>query len=169
MPRLTDSVKQALGEWWSLTYAAGYGGYTTTDTVVVANELAGQEGRSLTFSENGAIATLYGYARRMFNASQVVQGLRPQDVIIPEAVSTPPWARDEREQATLPIWHVHFNFTYSDDLGDVFTERKVSIFRMMLPDTIGELQDLVNSDAEALAGKYHVTLVNSEVMEIHSV
>jgi len=149
--------------------SAGYGGYTATDTVAAAADLANQQGRSLAFNEGSALATLFGYARRMSNAADVVQGLSREDYITPDAISTPPWARDQSEIDTLPIWHVHFDLTTSDEAGNITTERKVSVFRMTLPDTIGELQDAVASDAEAMAKKYGQQFVASDIMEIQSV
>lgn len=169
MARLTDVVQSALGRWWDVVSRAGYGGYQTTDVISAASDIAQQEGRSLAFSESSAIATLFGYARRMSNAADFVQSLDESAVITPEAISTPPWARDEVEQLTLPIWHVHFDLTAIDETGNVTTSRKVSVFRMTLPETLGEILDGVNTDAEAMSAKYNVQFVSAQVMEIQSV
>lgn len=169
MARLADNVRQALGSWWTLAQSAAYGGYTTTDTIQAASSLARDAGQALSFGESSAIATLYGYARRMFNASQVVQSLAESDAITADAIATPPWARDEAEMATLPIWHVHFDFTFVNQDGQQVTERRVSMFRMTLPETMGELQDAVDADAEAMAKKYNVDFVAADIKEIHSV
>ena len=169
MARLADNVRQALGSFWNLTHQAAYNGYTTTDTITAASSLMRDAGQSLQFSESSAIATLYGYARRMFNASQVVQGLQPHEAITADAIAIPPWARDEAEMATLPIWHVHFDFTYTDQSGNQVTDRRVSVFRMTLPETMGELQDAIDADAEAMAKKYGVDFISASILEIHSV
>ena len=169
MARLTDNVRAALGEWWTLAQAAGYGDYTATDTITAAADLASQAGQSLSFGESSAIATLFGYARRMSNAAEIVQSLEREDVITPAAIATPPWARDEQEIAALPMWHVHFDFTYTNEAGDTVTERRVSVFRMTLPDTMGELQDAVTADAQAMAAKYGVDFIGADVREIHSI
>jgi hypothetical protein len=167
--RLPDTVREALGNWWTLAMSAGYGGYTTTDTVSAAGDLAGQFGRSLTFSESSAIATLFGYARRMSNAADQVQAAFRDTVIGPEHIAVPPWARDEAEMATLPIWHVHFDLTYTDANGVIQTERKVATYRMTFFDTFGELQDALDADAEAMASKYDGEFISADVKEIHAV
>ncbi len=181
MARLADNVRQALGSFWNLTHQAAYNGYTTTDTITAASSLMRDAGQSLQFSESSAIATLCGSARRMFNASQVVQarrmfnasqivqGLQPHEAITADAIAIPPWARDEAEMATLPIWHVHFDFTYTDQSGNQVTDRRVSVFRMTLPETMGELQDAIDADAEAMAKKYGVDFISASILEIHSV
>jgi hypothetical protein len=169
MARLADNVRQALGSFWNLAHQAAYSGYTATDTITAASNIMRESGQSLTFGESSAVATLYGYARRMFNAAQVVQSLQDHEVIGPDAIATPPWARDEREQAALPIWHVHFDFTYTDQSGVTQTDRRVSVFRMTLPETMGELRDAIGADAEAMAAKYNVDLIGADIREIHSV
>ena len=73
MARLTDAVQSALAQWWPLAMHAGYSGYTSTDTVSAASDLANQYGQSISFSEGSSIATLFGYARRMSNAADNVQ------------------------------------------------------------------------------------------------
>lgn len=169
MPRLTDTVRGVLGDFWNAIVPLAYGGASATETVTFASDFANAAGGSLSFQESQAVAVLYGYARRMSNAADVVQGLPDESPIIPDAISTPPWARDEQEQAALPMWHVHFDFTYIDAAGNQITDRRVSVFRMTLPDTMGELRDAVSADAQAMALKYNVDFVSADVAEIHSV
>lgn len=169
MARLADNVRSALGSWWTLAQSAGYGGYTATDTISAAADLAGQYGQTLTFGDSSGIAVLFGYARRMSNAADVVQAAAESDYISPSMIATPPWARSDQEMATLPIWHVHFDLTSVSEGGVQGTERKVSVFRMTLPPTLGDLYAAVDADAEAMAAKYNTEFVSAQVMEIHSV
>lgn len=169
MPRLTAGQRSALADWWELTQHAGYGGYTTTDLIAAASDIAQQFGRSLSFSESSSLAVLYGYARRMFNASQEVQNAAREDYITGAHIAIPPWARDENAMNTSPIWHVTYNATFIDQNGDTITEYKTSVFEGVLPPTIGDLQDAIEEDAQALSVKYQYQFVSAELTEILAV
>jgi hypothetical protein len=160
MPRLSESVRAAMGDWWTLVLSAVSGGFTTTDTVAAAADVARQYGQSIGFDTNAAIATLYGYARRMENAAAALGGLAPGDVLGPDQIAVPPWARDEQVMDTAPIWHVTFTYNALDSAGNPVTEFRTSIFEMTLPDTAGDLFSALQSDAEAMAAKYGHTLVS---------
>lgn len=169
MPRLTANVRSALADWWDLAAQAGYGDYTTTDVIQAAADLAEQFGRRLSFGESSAIATLYGYARRMSNASGEVQDAEDEHYIESKHIAVPPWARDEREMNTNPMWHVSYQFRYIDNAGVEHNDYKTSVFETQLPDTIGALKDALGEDAEALASKYGVTLVGVDLHQILAV
>lgn len=169
MPRLSDTVRSALADWWQLAVSEAFAGTTATDTIVLANAMAKLAGRTLSFAESSAISSLYGYGRRMFNASAAVIAAADRDYISPEHVATPPWAREEHEQNTYPIWHVTYQFTYIDATGVQHTEHKTSIFEVNFPQTIGELRDAIDADAQALASKYRVSLVGTELHQILAV
>ncbi len=169
MARLSQTQTAALATWWLLAEKAGYGGFTSTDTVTAAADLAAAHGAALTFTEGTAIATLYGYARRMANAASEVQQALDTAVIGPEHIGMPPWARDEQVMLTTPIWHAGFQFTFLDAAGVVHTEFRTSVFEMTLPQTIGELTAAILEDAQAMADKYGVTLVDAVLHEILAV
>lgn len=169
MPRLTDNVRSALADWWSLAIDAGFGGFRTTELIEAASDLANQAGRSLSFGESSALATLFGYARRMSNAAEAVQGAPDETYISPEHVAIPPWAREERQMNTNPIWHVTYLFT-SERNGVISSEYKTSVFQgVQLPQTVGELKDALAEDADALASKYGVNLLNVDLHQILAV
>lgn len=161
MTRLDDTQRAALANWWTLAEAAAFGGFTTTDTITAASDLAGQAGRSLAFAESAAIATLYGYARRMANAAGVLQAADALSVITADMMATPPWARDEQVMNTTPIWHATFQFTFLDQAGQIQTDFRTSVFEMTLPETVGELAAAIQDDAQQMADKYGVTLVSA--------
>lgn len=169
MPRLNDVQRAALATWWTLAEAAAGGGFTTTDTITAAADLAGQAGRSLTFTESAAISTLYGYARRMSNAAGELQSASPGDFINSDMVAVPPWARDEQVMNTTPVWHVTFRFDFLDAAGELQSEFRTSVFDMTLPDTAGDLQNAIEDDAQALADKYNVRLQSAQLHSILAV
>jgi hypothetical protein len=159
MSRLTDPVRAALGYWWNLISDAARAGFTASETIGLANQVAEDLGGKLTFSENTAISQLYGYARREVNAGTYFQSGTDQQSISGGMISTPPYARDLQEQNTYPLYHVKFEYTYLDSAGNQQTTYKTSVFSDALPDTIGELTSAVLDDAEAMAAKYGHTLL----------
>jgi hypothetical protein len=171
MPRLTGPVRSALADWWSLAYDAGFGGYSATDTITAASDLARQTGRSFAFATGNAIATLFGYARRMSNASDVLTSAADNHYIESKHIAIPPWARDEQAMNTNPIWHVTYHFTTIDATGAQSTAFKTSIFEypQPFPDTVGALKEAVTEDAQALASKYGLTFVGIDLHQILAV
>src|SRR6266849_3035635 len=112
MARITDTVRAALGYWWNLITDAARIGFTVTDTVQLANQVATDLGGSLSFQENTAISQLYGYARREINAGNAFTSASADQAITDDMMSTPPYARDVQEQNTYPLYHVRFEYTY---------------------------------------------------------
>lgn len=169
MARLNDVQRSALANWWTLAETAAGGGFTVTDTVTAASQLAQQAGSSLSFAESAAISTLYGYARRMTNAAGELQAAADEQTITADMMATPPWARDEQVMNTTPIWHVTYEFNYLDQGGVLQSGFRTSIFEMTLPETIGELKDAISADAQALADKYNVTLQEANLTSVLAV
>lgn len=169
MPRLTDTLRTALGYWWNLVSDAATQGFTVTETVSIANNVAKSLGGSLSFSENTAISQLYGYARRIVNAGNVFQSADTAQFINADMIATPPYARDETEQATYPLYHVKFQYTYLDQAGERQVAYKTSVFPDILPGTVGELTSAVLDDAEAMATKYGHQLLSAIPTQILAV
>lgn len=169
MARLTDTLRAALGYWWDLVVGAAQRGFTTTETTQLANDVAKDLGGSISPDENRAISQLYGYARRLENAGNAFTGAQPGQFINSDMVANAPWARDEQEQATYPIYNVKFTYTYLDSAGNQQTTTKTSVFRDGLPDTVGDLTSAVLDDAEAMASKYGHTLLSATPFQIQAV
>jgi hypothetical protein len=169
MARLNDALRAALGYWWNLVSDAARIGFTTTETTQLANQVAQDQGRSLSFDENRAISQLYGYVRREINAGNQFQAAQPGQQIDANMISTPPYARDLQEQNTYPLYHVKFEYTYLDSAGNEQTGIRTSVFPDQLPDTAGELNAAVLDDAEGMAAKYGHTLLSINPIEILAV
>lgn len=169
MARLDEVASAALANWWGLAQSAASGGFTVTDTISAASEIARSQGTSLTFEESRAISQLYGFARRMENASNALQDMSAGDVIDSEQISVPPWARDEAAMLTAPIWHATFEFQYVDAAGQLQTDFRTSVFDMTMPDTFGGLADALEQDGEAMAAKYGVTFLSATPVSLLAV
>lgn len=169
MPQLTDVQRSALGYWWNLIDAAARQGLTTTETISMANEVAATLGQKLSFQENTAISQLYGYARRIINSGTEFQSANPSAHINGEMIATPPYARDQQERNTYPLYHVKFEYTYVNQAGVQETTYKTSVFPDALPETVGELTAAILDDADAMANKYGHTLLAVSPTEILAV
>jgi hypothetical protein len=169
MARISDTVRAALGYWWNLITDAARANFTVTDTVQLANQVATDLGGSLSFNENTAISTLYGYARREINAGNIFQAADAGQAIDTSMISTPPYARDLQEQNTYPLYHVRFEYTYLDSAGNRQVSFRTSVFPDQLPDTAGDLTAAVLDDAEAMAFKYGHTLLSAIPLNILAV
>lgn len=169
MPRLNPDVRAALGYWWNLVVDAAQSGFTTTETVSIASSLAKEMGGNLTFNESKSIAVLYGYARRMDNASAAFQNASPESVVTPAMIATPPWGRELAEQQSYPLYNISFYYTYLDQAGNEQTGIRTSVIPMQLPNTVAGVNDAVQSDAEAFAAKYGHQLVSAIPFQILAV
>ncbi len=169
MARLNDTVRAALGYWWNLISDAARSGFTVTETVSIANQIAKDAGRSISFAENAAISQLYGFARRIENAGTEFQAANPEQGITADMIATPPYARDIAEQLAYPTYHVKFEYTYLDKAGNQQTGIKTSVFSNGLPTTVGALTSDVLDDAEAMANKYGHTLLSAVPLQILAV
>lgn len=169
MPRLSDTLRTALGYWWDLVVGAVQQGFTTNETTELANDVAKDLGGSISFQENQAIAQLYGYARRLENAGNAFTAADPGKFIDANMIADAPWARPEQEQATYPIYNVKFTYTYLDASGVQQSTTKTSVFRDGLPQTVGDLISAVLDDAEAMANKYGHTLLSADPFQIQAV
>lgn len=169
MPRLNNTLRAALGYWWNLVSDAAQQGFTVTETVSIANEIANGLGSKLTFQDNTSISQLYGYARRIINAGAEFQNADPSQAITSGMVSVPPYARDTQEQTTYPLYHVKFTYVYLDSSGNQQSTTKTSVFPDQLPDTVGQLTSDVLDDAEAMAEKYGHTLLSVTPIQILAV
>lgn len=169
MARLSDTERSVLGTSWNDIWWAASNGYTTTDTVGAFASVARELGSGITFDESGALATLYGYASRLNGAAGVFQAAGHGDLIAPEMIGTPPWAREEQAMATAPIWHATFLYTATDSAGNTISEKRTSIFEMTLPTTVGELADAIQEDALAMATKYNHQLVSADPISLLAV
>jgi hypothetical protein len=169
MPRLTDPLRSALGNWWDLIYGYATQGLSSSAAVKQANIFLKAEGTSLSFQDNQSIATLYGYARRIVNAGNSLTSALPSKSIDSSMIADAPWARAESEQATYPIYNVKFTYVYKDQAGNIISTTKTSVFNDGLPGTVGDLIADVLDDAEAMAAKYGHELLSATPFEIQAV
>lgn len=166
MSLLSDTERTALGYWWNLITDAVREGFSATDTIQLANQVARDLGGSVSFEENRAISVLYGYARRIDNAGTALQASDAGKYIDSNMMAIAPYARDDQERSTYPLYHVKFEYVYRDQAGNIQTATKTDAFPLTLPGTVGDLTAEVLDDAEAMAAKYGHTLISATPLQI---
>lgn len=169
MARLNDTQRTALGYWYALITDAVHAGYSTVETTQLANQVAHDLGGSLSFDDNKAISFLYGYAKREDNAAKAFQNASPDDTITPDHIAVPPYARDEQEQNSYPVYHVRFYYTYLDSSGEEHTTIKTSVQPLTLGPTKQDVINDVQADAQAFAAKYSHELISAIPFQILAV
>lgn len=169
MARLSTATSRALGYWWNLITDFANNGFTVTETISAANDIAKASGTSLSFQDNQSISTLFGYARGIVNAGDTLQSAGPELGITADMIALAPYARDDAEMATFPTYHVKFEYAYLDANGNEQTTFKTSVFEDTLPSTVGQLTADVLDDAEAMAAKYNHTLISAKPLHILAV
>lgn len=169
MARLSTALSRALGYWWNLITDFANNGFTVTETISAANQIARDSGTSLSFQDNQSISTLFGYARGIANAGNTFQAAGPELGITADMIALAPYARDEQEMATMPIYNVKFEYVYLDANGEQQKTYKTSVVDNGLPSTVGELTADVLDDAEAMAAKYGHTLISATPIQILAV
>jgi hypothetical protein len=167
--RLSAGDSRVFGYWWQLISDFANEGLSVTDTVQAANQIARDAGTSLSFTDNNAISRLFGMARGITNAGNTFQAADAEQGISSEMVAIAPWARDEAEMSTFPVYHVKFEYTYLDSAGVQQTGYRTSVIDNGLPSTVGELTANVLDDAEAMAAKYGHTLLSAIPLQILAV
>ena len=170
MAILNEPQRQVLGGWvWPFLTAAAGEGMTASAVQQGIAGLAEENDINLTFQDYTAIATLYGYARRMENAAQEFRAADINAALTPDLVGVPPWARDITEQNASGKWHGIFEFTFIDQAGNQVTEMRTSIWDVTRPSTVGGIIDDMQADAEAMAAKYEVQLVGISPVQLLAV
>jgi hypothetical protein len=170
MPRLAANVRSALADYWNLAVEQAGNRTGSASFISIAASLAREAGGTISFNTAKALPVLYGYASRVRNAGESIRNASDETFIGPEHVAVPPWAREETAQLAAPIWHVTYLFTAANSAGIVSQEYKTSIFEHTgFPQTVGQLKDAIQADAQALADKYGVNLINVDLHQVLAV
>lgn len=115
--------------------------YSSADVVSAAAEIARAEGKSLAFSDFTGVAQLYGVARSMETAADVLTAAADAEPIADQHVSEPPWSRPLAVQTAAPMWQLRAEITYRAPDGSVITTWGTGVFHNVLPTSVGALRD----------------------------
>lgn len=143
---LPEQAAAAYARWWTTALYAADHGFTSTDLVAAAADIATQEGQPLTFSEGTGIAQLYGYARNIATAADVLSAADDSSPITGNMISEAPFAATVQVQNTIPVWYAQTEVTYIDPEGNQVTGWRTWIKTQVLPQSVGALRNRIADD-----------------------
>lgn len=145
---LRPSAKLVYPDWWALAttaaatkdQAGGYA-YQVTDLQSAVSQIAAAEGISVGLTERAGISSLFGLARSMERAADVLTAAPDTAALTDAHVSEPPWSRPLAVQTAAPMWQLRAEITYRAPDGSVITTWGTGVFHNVLPTTVGALRD----------------------------
>ena len=154
MPELSPDARGAM-RYWSVIESAARLRATTADLWAAINDAAAEQGLSSPGVTLRGVNELRSYAAQQQNAADRLarsdRGAPMEDRLIGPA----PWAREGAEYASVDRWQITYLHTTLDN-GEERSDWRTSMFTGTLPDTVGELMDQLDVDAETLADEYEL-------------
>lgn len=115
--------------------------YSTTDLSAAASIAYQELGVTVPFQAFTGLAQLYGVARGMENAADVLTAADDTQALdVSSMVAEPPWSRSASVMATTPQWQLRAEITYRAPDGSIVTTWGTGIFSNVLPPTVGALR-----------------------------
>ncbi len=153
MPALPPAVATALGRYWSEIYGGAAQRLSTSDLFSNIRDRAAELGLPSVGVGAAAISTLRGYASGMIRAAAALNSADPSAPLSSDHLAVAPWSRPVTQQNLTPIYQVGISHTVQQDDGSVTTVRNTITITGQLPPTVGELRDLLTSEAALLAAE----------------
>lgn len=148
---LTDRAAAALGWAFGAILGSAYAGETTADVwdrLRSASEAAGFETLGLSASD---VSSLRGYAGGIVRAADSLASAGPGDAITADMIGVTPWSMGLGTLAVAPEYWARVEMTVADEQGNEstgwFTMTGINSLNM----TTGDLDQLVQLNAEAAA------------------
>ena len=164
---LSDNAQRAL-PYWSAIMGAAASHSTTAQlwaAIRAASETWGNIGKGPTLR---GVSELRGIANSIIRASDQIMGLPESKRLLGAQVVRAPWARSPGQQRVSPMYQVRFLHTFTQG-GETVQQWRTTSFEGRLPRTIGDLRQLVESDAESLADDYDVQHLDASNIQLLSV
>lgn len=146
--QLTPSAQVVYPDWWSFaTYAAaakeadGTYSYRVTDLGASLTEIGALSGQTIGFTERAGIASLFGIARQIELAADVLTAADDEDNITSKMVSEAPYSRPLAVQNAAPQWKIVAEISYRAPDGSEVTTWGTGFFHNVLPSTAGAMRD----------------------------
>lgn len=108
-------------------------------------------------------------AVQMRNAADAFQSAPAETAITPDRIGVAPYARSLAEQAAAPIFTVGINLHLADNETGEITSQYTQVRFTGVAMTKGNLLELVQQDAEALADNYGMAYAGHDVLELVAV
>lgn len=153
MADLNPQQRTALARYWSEIYGGAAQRLSTAALFDNIRARAADLGLSAAGVGANVVSTLRGYAARMIEATRQLGRASDADPLSSAHIAEAPWARSLNEQNTMPVYHIGFDHTIQLDDGSTITKRQTIIVSGALPGTVGDVRDMVASEAALLAAE----------------
>ena len=153
MPDLSDQARKALAYWPQIEFAARYG-MTTADLWNTIRDAAEGMGLASPGVTAAGVSELRGLATGIQRSEREFAAADPSSNLGPHLTREAPWSRDLPSMNADQMFQVRFEHTVVID-GEEQTVWRTAMYRgHEMPATVGDLQDLIDLDAEEMAGDY---------------
>ena len=142
-------------KYWGSILASAYQGAITADMWTAIHATQEQYGLDRPGASAPDVSVLRGYANRIVASAAAFAGASPDDTITGDMMAVAPYtSRDLNGVATEPVYHVRYLNTVQASDGTVTSVWNTSVFNAsQFPDTVGELQDAIDTNAAELAAQ----------------
>lgn len=140
-------------KYYSDIIGAAYAGLNTSDMWTAIRAKAVYYGLPSPQTTPPDVSTIRGYANRIVAGAKALAGAQPTDSITADMMAVAPYtSRDLNAIATSPVYHVRYQNDVQASDGTVTQVWRTSVFTAAdFPDTVGALQDAINTNAVELS------------------
>jgi hypothetical protein len=142
-------------KYYGSILASAYANLSTADMWTAIRTTQAQYGLDRPGATAPDVSVIRGYANRIVNGAKALAQAAPADSITPDMMAVAPYtSRDLNAIATSPVYHVRYLNTVQSSDGTVTQVWNTSVFTAAdFPDTVGALQDAIDTNAAELAAQ----------------
>lgn len=165
MAELSDDAKAGMGYYGIIESAArqGLGTAATWDLIKAEAATLGLTSPGISAA---AVSELRGRAVGVQRSEARIAQAADHLAIGREFTADAPWARGDNEQAALTRWQVRFEHTTEGPNGTTTEWRTAMLQGTGIPDTFGDLRDILDTEGDELADSYGTTHVSIGAVQI---
>jgi hypothetical protein len=142
-------------KYYGSILASAYANLSTSDMWTAVRTVQAQYGLSSPGASAPDVSVIRGYANRIVAGANALAAADPSDSITSDMMAVAPYtSRDLNAISTNPVYQVRYLNTVQADDGTTTSVWNTSVFTASdFPDTVGGLQDAIDSNAAELAAQ----------------
>lgn len=142
-------------KYYGSILASAYQGLSTSDMWTSIRTTQATYGLTSPGASAPDVSVIRGYANRIVAGANALAAADPSDSITSDMMAVAPYtSRDLNSIAVNPVYQVRYLNTVQADDGTVTSVWNTSVFTATdMPDTVGDLQDAIDSNAQELAAQ----------------
>lgn len=142
-------------KYYGSILASAYQNLSTADMWTAIRTTQANYGLASPGASAPDVSVIRGYANRIVAGANALAAADPSDTITADMMAVAPYtSRDLASIATNPVYHVRYLNTVQASDGTTTSVWQTSVFTAQdMPDTVGELQDAIDTNAAELAAQ----------------